>query len=107
MFRRGAVKVDSHYIVILFSIAMLDRITFIIFLASTISVANMFVQTQNALKNKRVLVFTRNGKGYVHENIPSGIAALQKLGKDNSFKVDTTTNPVYFSDDSLKKYDAI
>ena len=32
------------------------------------------------LKNKHVLVFTKNGKGYVHENIPASIAALQKSG---------------------------
>jgi len=35
------------------------------------------------LKNKHVLIFTKNGKGYVHENIPASIAALQKLGVEN------------------------
>ncbi len=59
------------------------------------------------LKNKHILVFTRNGKGYIHENIPYSIAAIQKLGKEKSFKVDTTTNPGFFDDDSLKKYDAV
>lgn len=59
------------------------------------------------LKNKHVLVFTKNGKGYVHENIPASIAGIQKLGVDNGFRVDTTTDAALFTDDNLKKYDAI
>lgn len=59
------------------------------------------------LKNKQLLVFTKNGKGYVHDNIASSITAIQKLGKDFSFNVDTTTNSALFTDDNLKKYDAI
>ena len=64
-------------------------------------------QPDKKLKSKQVLVFFKNGKGYVHENISSSIAALQKLGKENRFTVDTTTNSALFTDDSLKKYDAI
>ena len=64
--------------------------------------------TLNAqLKNKHVLIFTKNGKGYVHENIPASIAAIQKLGIENGFTTDTTTNSAWFTDDSLKKYDVI
>lgn len=59
------------------------------------------------LKKKQVLVFTKNGKGYVHENIPASIAALQKLGAENNCTVDTTTNSALFADDNLKKYDVI
>lgn len=59
------------------------------------------------LKNKHVLVYTKNGKGYVHENIASSIAAIQKTGKEFGFTADTTTNAAYFTDDSLKKYDAV
>lgn len=59
------------------------------------------------LKNKHILLFTRNGTGYVHENMPYGIAAIQKLGKEKGFTVDTTTNPAFFTDDTLKKYDAV
>ena len=59
------------------------------------------------LKNKHVLIFTKNGKGYVHENIAASIVALQKLGVENGFKTDTTTNSALFTDANLKKYDAI
>lgn len=64
-------------------------------------------QASKQLQGKHVLIFTKNGKGYVHENIPSSIAALQKLGVEQGFKTDTTTNSALFSDENLKKYDAI
>lgn len=54
-----------------------------------------------------VLVFTKT-VGYVHESIPAGVAAIEKLGAENSFDVDTTSNADYFNnDDSLKKYAAV
>jgi type 1 glutamine amidotransferase len=59
------------------------------------------------LKGKKVLVFTKNGKGYVHENIPASITAIQKLAVEFNFAADTTTNPAMFTDDILRKYDVI
>lgn len=64
-------------------------------------------KSKDILKNKHVLLFTKNGKGYIHQNIAASIEAIQKLGKDYSFKVDTTTNSALFTEDNLKKYDAI
>ncbi|QIP11973.1 carbohydrate-binding protein [Spirosoma aureum] len=54
----------------------------------------------------RVLVFSKT-KGWKHTSIPFGIAAIQKLGKENNFQVDTTKNADYFNDDSLKHYQAV
>ena len=52
----------------------------------------------------RVLVFSKTA-GYVHASIPKGIAAIQKLGNENNFDVDTTSNATAFNyDDSLKNY---
>ncbi|QMW03303.1 ThuA domain-containing protein [Spirosoma foliorum] len=55
---------------------------------------------------KRILVFSKT-KGWKHTSIPFGIAALQKLGRENNFRVDTTKNAAYFNDDSLKHYQAV
>jgi hypothetical protein len=41
---------------------------------------------KNQLKNSRVLVYTKNGVGYVHDNIPSAVACIQELGAENKFK---------------------
>ncbi|WP_460670974.1 ThuA domain-containing protein [Larkinella ripae] len=51
----------------------------------------------------RVLVFSKT-KGWKHTSIPFGIAALQKLGRENNFLVDTTKNAAVFTDETLKKY---
>ncbi|WP_423149371.1 ThuA domain-containing protein [Rubrolithibacter danxiaensis] len=62
--------------------------------------------TTTPARTPKVLVFTKT-KGYYHESIPSGIAAIQKLGKENNFLVDTTKNAAYFVEDSLKNYSAV
>ena len=55
----------------------------------------------------RVLVFSKTA-AFPHASIPAGIAAIQKLGAENGFDVDTTSNADYFNnDDSLKRYSAI
>lgn len=54
----------------------------------------------------RVLVFSKTA-GFHHDAIPAGMAAIQKLGLENNFDVDTTVNPDYFTDDSLKNYSAV
>lgn len=59
------------------------------------------------LKGMRVLVFTKNGKGFVHDNIPESIKALQLLGRQHNFSVDTTTNAALFNEQNLKNYNAI
>src|SRR5437868_2384842 len=54
----------------------------------------------------RVLVFGKTAD-FHHSSIPNGIAAIQKLGDQNGFDVDSTTNAEYFNEDSLKKYSAV
>ncbi|MBC7919510.1 MAG: ThuA domain-containing protein [Ferruginibacter sp.] len=57
-------------------------------------------------KLPRILVFSRT-KGFYHASIPSGLAAVQALGRENGFEVDTTKNAAYFAEDSLRKYRAV
>ena len=54
----------------------------------------------------KVLVFSKT-MGYKHASIPKGIAAIQKLGAENGFEVDTTKNAMFFTDENLKKYSCI
>lgn len=60
-----------------------------------------------ALKGSRVLVYTKNGEGYVHENIPNSIEAIKELGKNYEFTVDASEDPAVFTEENLKKYDAL
>lgn len=54
----------------------------------------------------RVLVFTKT-MGFRHDAIPAGIKAMQQLGADNGFEVDTTENADRFNEDSLQLYAAV
>jgi type 1 glutamine amidotransferase len=57
--------------------------------------------------NIRVLVYTKNGTGYVHENIASASAAIRALGAQHGFKVDVSDNPEDFNEANLKQYNAL
>jgi cytochrome c len=54
----------------------------------------------------KVLVFSKTS-GFYHESIPNGIAAIQKLGAENGFEVDTTKNAEYFNEENLAQYAAV
>ncbi|MEP6949343.1 MAG: ThuA domain-containing protein, partial [Ginsengibacter sp.] len=75
----------------------------IILLLLTASSLFYFACNTKKSGNPRVLVFTKTS-GFHHSSIPNGIAAVIKLGLENGFDVDTTTNAEMFNEDSLKKY---
>lgn len=54
----------------------------------------------------KVLVFSKT-TGFRHSSIPAGIKAIQKLGEENGFDVDTTENADRFREDSLQQYAAV
>ncbi|WP_405141246.1 ThuA domain-containing protein [Sphaerisporangium sp. NBC_01403] len=54
----------------------------------------------------KVLVFSKT-TGFRHDSIPEGVAAVQKLGQDNNFAVDTTEDATKFTDENLKQYQAV
>jgi type 1 glutamine amidotransferase len=60
----------------------------------------------NHKKTMRILVFSRT-LGFHHASIPTGIAAIQKIGKENNLEVDTTTDANYFNAKQLNKYAAV
>lgn len=70
----------------------------------TIMLAGACQQQSNT--EPRILVFSKT-TGWRHTSIPHGIEALQKLGKEHGFLVDTTENASKFNDKNLKKYHAI
>lgn len=57
-------------------------------------------------QNPRVLMFYKTA-GYKHASIPAGIKAIQKLGAENKFDVDTTTDVAKFTTANLKQYAAL
>ena len=55
---------------------------------------------------EKVLVFSKTA-GFRHDSIPAGIAAIQQLGQQNDFAVDTTEDSAQFNDANLAQYDAV
>lgn len=66
----------------------------------------LFASCSKRSGNPRVLVFAKTA-GFHHESIKDGLAAIRKLGNQNKFEVDTTTNAAWFQEDTLKKYAAV
>jgi cytochrome c len=54
----------------------------------------------------KVLIFSKTA-GFYHESIPDGIAAIMKLGEENGFSVDTTTNSALINEENLQQYAAV
>ena len=75
-----------------------------------IVVYTLFVGGTDAQRN--ILIYTHNGKGpngkgYVHDNIPSAVEALKKLCTENRYKAESTDNPAFFTAENLKRFDCI
>ena len=56
---------------------------------------------------KSILVYTKNGKGFVHDNIAASVVAIKKIGEKNGWKVDVSDQPTVFTEGNLKQYQAI
>lgn len=59
-----------------------------------------------ARKQPKILVFSLT-KGFHHQSIPKGILAIQQLGTEHHFLVDTTTDSEVFTKENLKHYHAV
>jgi uncharacterized protein len=74
-----------------------------------LSVAALFIMAFSVEKNKKkykVLVFSKTS-GFHHSSIPDGIKAVQKLGEENGFLVESTTDSLQFNDKNLAQYAAV
>jgi type 1 glutamine amidotransferase len=54
----------------------------------------------------RILIFSKTA-GFRHQSIPSGIAAISRLGVDNGFAVDATEDARAFTATNLRRYRAV
>ncbi len=59
-----------------------------------------------SVAQNRVLVFSKTG-GFRHASIGPGKAAIQKLGVENGFSVDTTEDATLFNEKNLRRYVAV
>ena len=58
-------------------------------------------------KKINVLVYTKNGKGYVHDNIPFAVEALKRLASEHGFSIAITDDPSKFTESNLANYNLL
>lgn len=71
---------------------------------SGISQAKLHAENSINWKKIKVLVYTKNGNGFVHDNISAATKSIQQLAKQYGFAVDVSDNPADFTEGNLKKY---
>jgi len=76
-------------------------------LRSFLLIALSFAAATCTLSQDKILIYTRNGKGYVHENIPAAVEALRKLASENKYVAESTDQPSAFTASNLKQYKCI
>lgn len=62
--------------------------------------------TRSASPDFSVLVFSKTTE-YRHPSIPDGVAAIERLGRENDFAVEATESAARFTDENLERYDAV
>lgn len=68
---------------------------------------SILISVSAVAQQKRILIYTHNGKGYVHENIAASVAALAKLCEANKWAVETSDSPTVFTPENLKRFSCI
>lgn len=76
----------------------------LLFAFLVLTVLPVVARLDGKLKNSRVLVYTKNGKGYVHDNIASAVACVKELAAANAFTVDVSDDASVFTEANLQKY---
>jgi type 1 glutamine amidotransferase len=81
---------------------------FVILIAMFLLIAAQATAQQKASKkNLSILVYSKNGKGYVHANVPGAVSSIQQLGRQYGIKVDTSSDPSVMTEVNLKQYDLL
>jgi len=76
-------------------------------LIGVVSLQSITLVSAKGLKNLNVLVYTKNGEGYVHDNIPFAVKSFQKLGEEHKFKVTVSDDPGLFTEENLKQFNIL
>lgn len=58
-------------------------------------------------KPKHVLIYTKNGEGYVHDNISASVEALKKICKENKWTCEATDDPTALDEPKINSFDVL
>jgi len=63
--------------------------------------------THSSCSAGNVLIYTKNGKGYVHENIPASIECLKDICAKNNWTCEASDDPSIFTAEKIKTFDVL
>ena len=67
----------------------------------------IFCPLIDCLAQKKLLIYTKNGNGYVHTNIQASVEALTKLCKEAGYLTEVSNDPAVFTPDKLKTFSCV
>jgi len=76
------------------------------YLKTTVILLLLVTVSFSVMAKQNVLVFSKTA-GFHHASIAVGVPAIIKLGQENNFDVDTTTDASKFTTENLKQYAAV
>ncbi|MCK5563986.1 MAG: ThuA domain-containing protein, partial [Planctomycetes bacterium] len=56
---------------------------------------------------KKVLVYTKNGEGFVHKNIPASIECIQSICRQNGWICQASDDPAIFTTEKIAAFDVL
>jgi type 1 glutamine amidotransferase len=62
---------------------------------------------QTADLNNKILIYTRNGEGYVHDNIPKSVEALKMICDSLKISYEVSDDPLVFDQRFAERFDAV
>jgi len=61
----------------------------------------------SSVADKHVLIYTKNGKGFVHKNIPDSVKCLEKICKENNWTFEATDDASVFTKEKISTFDVL
>jgi uncharacterized protein len=56
---------------------------------------------------QKVLIYTKNGEGYVHKNIPASVKCLEKICRDNGWEYESTDDASVFTAENISRFSVL
>lgn len=75
---------------------------FVLFFWMVLMLANCL-----SLADKHVLIYTKNGKGYIHDNIAASVACLEKICTQNNWTYEVSDDASIFTAEKIKTFDVL
>lgn len=81
----------------------MDKI--IVFVVPLFAISVLLIFSYGTPKEeKKLLLYTKNGEGYVHKNILYSTQVIKKIAEENGYVVDTSNDAVVMTEENLRKY---